>query len=327
MRRKFIISLFKSFNSKKVLIVGDAMIDAYMWGEINRDSPEAPVPVVEINKHENRLGGAANVARNIKSLEGEAILCSVIGNDDKGILFKKLMRKENLSTTGIISSKKRKTTVKTRVIANNKHQIRIDEESSQDIKDEKILISKIKSLISSIDIIILQDYNKGVLTKKVIKSVIKIAIDNNIPTIVDPKTKNYDAFKRCTIFKPNLKEMKQGMDIEFDIKNIKEVKSATSTLRTRLNTEGVLLTLSEKGICIQTKEKFSHFPVFTRNIIDVSGAGDTVIAIASLCLTNNINYEYISMIANLAGGLVCEEVGVVPINKKRLLDETLKLFT
>ena len=317
-------TLFSGFISKKVLVVGDAMIDAYMWGEINRMSPEAPVPVVEVKKHENRLGGAANVALNLQSLGATPILCSVIGNDSQSILFKELIQNANLSNKGLLTSKERRTTLKTRVIAENKHQLRIDEEDTHPITCETEFLNLIQELIADVDVVILQDYNKGVLTAKVIAKVIEIANTKNIPTIVDPKKQNFLAYKNCTIFKPNLAEIKAGMNINFNPDITQEIEKAAADLRELLNAKGVLLTLSGRGICINTKENFTHTPAFKRNIIDVSGAGDTVIAVAALCLASNMNLNDLSVLSSLAGGLVCEEVGVVPIQKEELLIEAKK---
>ena len=320
-------ALFSGFNSKKVLVVGDAMIDAYMWGEINQMSPEAPVPVVEVKKHENRLGGAANVALNLQSMGATPILCSVIGNDSQSILFKELIQNANLSNKGLLTSKERRTTLKTRVIAENKHQLRIDEEDTHPITCETEFLNLIQELIADVDVVILQDYNKGVLTAKVIAKVIEIANTKNIPSIVDPKKQNFLAYKNCTIFKPNLAEIKAGMNIDFNLDITQEIEKVAADLRELLNAKGVLLTLSGRGICINTKENFTHTPAFKRNIIDVSGAGDTVIAVAALCLASNMNLNDLSVLSNLAGGLVCEEVGVVPIQKEKLLIEAKKSIT
>ena len=317
-------TLFQDFNNKKVLIVGDAMIDAYMWGEINRISPEAPVPVVEVKKHENRLGGAANVALNLKALGATPILCSVIGTGNRGILFKELMKESKLSTAGILSNNKRKTTIKTRVIAEKKHQLRIDEEETHPIVQAKEFLTLTESLMADIDVIILQDYNKGVLTPEVIESVIATANKKGIPTIVDPKKQNFNSYKNCTIFKPNLAEIKAGMNIEFDANNVAEIEKASAELRTQLAAKGVLLTLSERGICINSEKEFKHTSAFKCDIIDVSGAGDTVISVASLCLASAVDYTELSVLSTLAGGIVCEQVGVVPINKEKLLTEAIK---
>jgi len=317
-------TLFQGFNDKKVLIIGDAMIDAYMWGEVNRMSPEAPVPVVEVKKHENRLGGAANVALNLKALGANPILCSVVGTGNRGVLFKKLMEESKLSTAGILSTNKRKTTIKTRVIAENKHQLRIDEEETFPILETEEFLNLAISLMNDIDVIILQDYNKGVLTDEIIEGIIATANKKGIPTIVDPKKLNFNSYKNCTIFKPNLAEIKAGMKIDFDANSITEIKKATAKLREQLSAKGVLLTLSERGICIKSEREFKHTRAFKRNIIDVSGAGDTVISVASLCLASNMNYTDLSVLSTLAGGIVCEEVGVVPINKDKLLIQALK---
>lgn len=317
-------TLFQDFNNKKVLIVGDAMIDAYMWGEINRMSPEAPVSVVDVKKHESRLGGAANVALNVKALGATPILCSVVGTGNRGSLFNELMNESKLSTVGILSNNKRKTTIKTRVIAEKKHQLRIDEEDTHPIQQAKEFLKLTESLMNDIDVIILQDYNKGVLTPEVIESVIATANKKGVPTIVDPKKQNFNSYKNCTIFKPNLLEIKAGMNIEFDEDNIAEIESASAELRKKISANGVLLTLSERGICINSEEKFTHTPAFKKNIIDISGAGDTVVSVASLCLASKMNYTQLSILSNLAGGIVCEEVGVVSINKEKLLAEAKK---
>ncbi len=317
-------NLFKSFESKKVLIIGDIMIDSYMWGISNRMSPEAPVPIVEIEKYEKKLGGAGNVALNIKSLGGEPILCSVIGKDYDGKLIKEFLEEKNISSKGILIEKERKTTVKTRIIANNKHQIRIDEEETSSIKIEEDLIKLIKNIIQGVDVVILEDYNKGVLTENVIKKAIEYANKNNIPTIVDPKINNFKHYKDCTIFKPNLKEIVNGMNIDVDENSEENLKKVTEITRKELNAKGLLLTLSSKGICINTEKYFQHTPAFKRDIIDVSGAGDTVVSVAAMCLTSNIEYSILAKLANLAGGIVCEDVGVVPINKRKLLSEAIK---
>ena len=302
------------------------MIDAYMWGEINRMSPEAEVPVVEVKKHENRLGGAANVALNLQSLGAEPILCSVIGDDKKGLLFEELMRDAGLSTKGILKAN-RKTTLKTRIIANNKHQLRIDEEETHAVKDDMKFLNLIKGLISDIDVIILQDYNKGVLSPKIITEIINLTKIKKLPTIVDPKKMNFNCYKNCTIFKPNLSEIQEGMKINLNQDNKKEIEKTSSKLRKNLNTEAILLTLSSRGICINTREKFTHTPALKRRIIDVSGAGDTVISVAALCLASNLDYVHLSMLSNIAGGIVCEEVGVVPVNKDKLLAEAKEIFS
>lgn len=319
-------NIFNSFNGKKVLLIGDAMIDAYMWGSINRMSPEAPVPVVDIEKYEIRLGGAANCALNIKALGAEPILCSVLGKDINGDQFQQLMKDANLSEKGIILSDERKTTVKTRVISEGKHQLRIDEEDTHPLQIEEEFLKNIHQLLENTDVVILQDYNKGVLTKKIIAEIISEAKRRGIPKIVDPKKDNFLEYKDCDIFKPNLKEIKEGMEIEFNEKIDSELEGATYKLKQELNAKGILLTLSSDGICINSDEGFVHTPAYGGSVVDVSGAGDTVISVASLLLSEGVSFENISKISCLSGGIVCQKVGVVPIDKDELLSEAIKIF-
>jgi len=317
---------FHDFKSKRILIVGDAIIDTYLWGEIHRMSPEAPVPVVDVavNQNDSRLGGAANVALNLKELGAEAVLCTVIGNDNRGIIFEQLMQEQGLTLEGMLISNGRKTTTKTRVIADNKHQLRIDEEDTYPIKVENQFYNLIEKLTHNIDAIVLQDYNKGVLTENIIERIISLANTKNIPTIVDPKKHNFLSYKNCTLFKPNLNEIKAGLNTNLDTNNFEEIKETTSKLREAISAKAILLTLSNKGVFLNTKKGSKLKSSTTNNVIDVSGAGDTVVSVATICLACNINFDELAMLANLAGGIVCEKVGVVPISSKELLDRAKK---
>ena len=319
---------FHDFKSKRILIVGDAIIDTYLWGEINRMSPEAPVPVVDVavNQNDSRLGGAANVALNLKELGAESILCTVIGNDNRGIIFEKLMQEQGLSLAGMLISNGRKTTTKTRVIANNKHQLRIDEEDTYPIKVENQFFNLIEKLTHNIDAIILQDYNKGVLTENIIENIISLANNKNIPTIVDPKKQNFLSYKNCTLFKPNLKEIKDGLNITDDINDFNKIEKTTSKLRDIISAKAILLTLSNKGIFLNSNNGSKLTESTTTNVIDVSGAGDTVVSVAAMCLACNIDFDELAILANIAGGIVCEKVGVVPISNQELLDRAKKLL-
>ena len=318
--------IFNSFNGKKVLLVGDSMIDAYMWGSINRISPEADVPVVDIEKYEIRLGGAANCALNIKALGAEPIPCSVLGKDLYGERFQQLMEESNLSEIGLFFSDVKKTTVKTRVICEGKHQLRIDEEDTKPLQIEDEFLQNVLEIIDSCEALILQDYNKGVLTKKIISDLISEANKRGIPIIVDPKKDNFLEYKNCDIFKPNLKEIKEGMEISFNEKIDSELENVTFKLKKKLNAKGILLTLSSDGICINSDEGFVHTQAYGGPVVDVSGAGDTVISVASLLLSEKVSYEDISKISCLAGGIVCQKVGVVPINKKELISKALQII-
>lgn len=320
---------FQAFNKLNVLVIGDVMIDAYMWGNVNRISPEAPVPVVSISKKENRLGGAANVALNLQTMGANPILCSVIGDDDGSKIFFDLLKKQKLSSKGIFKSKDRATTVKTRVIGGNYQMLRVDDEIETSInkKTTEALAEQIKKLIISenINVIIFEDYDKGCITPELIKNVVAFAKQKKIPTVVDPKKKNFLAYSEVTLFKPNLKELKEGLKIDFDHNNIKELEKVASLFTKKQNIDTLLITLSEKGIYTHNSKTKALIPAHIRNISDVSGAGDTVISVAALCLALNLSPVLSATLANLAGGLVCEKVGVVPIDKKQLLEEAIRL--
>jgi D-glycero-beta-D-manno-heptose-7-phosphate kinase len=320
---------FKAFNKLNVLIIGDVMIDAYMWGNVSRISPEAPVPIVAVNKKENRLGGAANVALNVQAMGANPILCSLIGNDDGGNVFNELLKKQKLSAEGILKSGNRITTVKTRVIGNNHQMLRVDEEIETDIdkKETDSLILVIRRLITNkkVDVIIFEDYDKGVITPQLINSIVALARQKNIPTVVDPKKKNFMAYIGVTLFKPNLKELKEGLKLDFDHNNNKELSKAVDGFIKKQKIDNALITLSEKGIYIHNHKTKTLIPAHIRNISDVSGAGDTVVSVAALCMALKLSPVLTATLANLAGGLVCEKVGVVPINKQQLLDEAIAL--
>ena len=327
-------NIFTKFNSLKAIVIGDVMIDSYIWGKVERISPEAPVPVVAVDKRENRLGGAANVALNLQALGATPILCSVIGNDSKGDLFFDILKEQKLSSKGILKSKKRITTTKFRVIGNNTQMLRVDEENNSDISDEetKTFFNNIEKIIKQekIDVIIFEDYDKGVITPALINKIAALASKNSIPVVADPKKKNFKEYKNITLFKPNLKELKDGMKIDFITNSQPELEQAAKTLQINNNIEFVMVTLSEAGIYFSQKEKNKiirkqNIPAHVRNIADVSGAGDTVISVAALCLALKLDICWVAAISNLAGGLVCEEVGVVPINKEKLLKEALSL--
>lgn len=325
--------IFSDFNNLNVMIIGDVMVDAYLWGNVDRISPEAPVPIVAVKQREERLGGAANVALNIKSMGANPILCSVIGEDNKGDIFLKLLEDDGLETIGICQSDQRITTTKFRIIGNKTQLLRVDEEITSDLnnRDTDKLINQVYHIIDvkKVDIIIFQDYDKGAITRKVISKVIARANEKNIPVAVDPKRKNFQKYKSISLFKPNLKELQEGLKTEFNHKDIKELNQAVLRLQESQNIQHALITLSEDGLYIssrQSNQRIIHsVPAHVRSIADVSGAGDTVISIAALCLASNCSPFEIAFISNLAGGLVCEEVGVVPIQKEKLLLEVQQM--
>ena len=326
------VKVFDKFNSLNILIIGDVMIDAYWWGGVNRISPEAPVPVCAVNDKESRLGGAANVALNIAAMGANPILCSVVGEDYQGHQLCELMKKQNMDTNGIVFSSNRPTTVKTRIIGNKTQMLRIDEETDVNISlsEEKIFLDKIESIINTekINAIIFQDYDKGVITEGVITKIIEIAKRKNIPVTVDPKKRNFTAYKNVDLFKPNLKDLKEGLKIDFDNVDKDVLVEASLLLHYKQKIDKVFITLSERGVFMMdfTKKEaeVTMLPACLRKISDVSGAGDTVISLATLCLALGLDSQTIANISNFAGGLVCESVGVVPIDKNKLLFELLK---
>jgi rfaE bifunctional protein kinase chain/domain len=326
------VKVFDKFNSLNILIIGDVMIDAYWWGGVNRISPEAPVPVCAVNEKESRLGGAANVALNIAAMGANPILCSVVGEDYQGHQLCELMKKQNMDTNGIVFSSNRPTTVKTRIIGNKTQMLRIDEETDANISlsEEKIFLDKIENIINTekINAIIFQDYDKGVITEGVITKIIEIAKRKNIPVTVDPKKRNFTAYKNVDLFKPNLKELKEGLKIDFDNVDKDVLVEASLLLHYKQKIDKVFITLSERGVFMMdfTKKEaeVTMLPACLRKISDVSGAGDTVISLATLCLALGLDSQTIANVSNFAGGLVCESVGVVPIDKNKLLSELLK---
>ncbi len=317
------------FNDLTVLIVGDVMIDAYLWGNVDRISPEAPVPVVHMTSREDRLGGAGNVALNTHALGASSLICSVISDDAKGEEFIRLLEQNDLPDKGMVRSHHRHTTVKTRVISNGQQMVRVDEETTTDLQpeEEQTLLDKIRQMTEEekVDVIIFEDYNKGVLTPTVIRETIALANEKGIPTAVDPKSKNFFAYEAVTLFKPNLKELREGLGMIIDPSDDDSLRKAEEALREKLHHHTTLITLSSAGIYVRNEKEHQRIPAHIRNISDVSGAGDTVISVAALCLALGIPERTMALMANLAGGSVCEKVGVVPVDKEQLLREATSL--
>lgn len=324
-------NLLTKFKSTKVLVVGDIMIDSYLWGKVNRISPEAPVPVVAVSKKENRLGGAANVAMNIAALGATPIMVATVGNDDNGEIVKSLLSENNLSCDGIVVDQTKPTIVKTRVISSGQHMLRIDEEINNDIADreEEAVFQRVKALVESnkIGAIVLEDYNKGLLTEKLISNILEFAQRHNIPVTVDPKKKNFFAYKGVSLFKPNLKELSEGIKIDIDPASDKSILNAIEKLNNIINAKVAFITLSEHGVFCKSENFEGRISAHKREIADVSGAGDTVIAVATLCLACGADEKTLAELSNLAGGLVCEEVGVVPLSLDKLEKEARKIET
>ncbi len=329
--KEIIEKAFLEFNHQTILIIGDVMIDSYMWGKVERISPEAPVPIFSVIKKENRLGGAANVGLNVKALGANAIMCALVGDDSKGRVFKTLLKKREMTDAGIMVSKDRQTTVKTRVISDTQHLLRVDEEQTDSLSPEaeKLFLNHIDNLFSQFkfNAIIFEDYDKGNITPNIIQFVVSKANSINIPTLVDPKRRNFIDYKNVTLFKPNFKEICEGVKIDIPKGDFAALGDATHLLRKSLNAKYIMVTLSELGVFVTDNGDYHQIPAQIRDITDVSGAGDTVIGVAACCLAAGLPIREVAAIANLAGGLVCEKVGVVPVDKTSLQNEVITCNT
>jgi rfaE bifunctional protein kinase chain/domain len=316
------LSTLKShFKGLKIAIVGDMMLDCYFWGEVKRISPEAPVPVVEVGNEFYRFGGAANVALNILKLGGIPFPVGVIGYDNYGTIFKSLVTEAGISEEGVIIDEERPTTAKTRVIADSQHVVRIDKESKDYLskKNQSKVIEYIEKNIKNFDGIILQDYNKGVLTTSLIESIIQLANRNKVLITVDPKFNNFFHYKNVTVFKPNRKEAEDVLGIK--IRTEEDIETAGKRILEKINAKYVLLTLGEDGIAVFEKGKGPQkMETKARKVADVSGAGDTVISTLTMALSAGADILEASYLANYAGGIVCGEVGIIPIELDKLFD-------
>jgi rfaE bifunctional protein kinase chain/domain len=324
-------SLFNRFGSLKVGVIGDVMLDTYMWGETDRISPEAPVPIVSLKKKEYRIGGAGNVALNLQSLGAKAFVLSVTGTDEEGDRLGRLFEEQGIDTAYSIRTDGRITTNKIRVISRNQQMMRLDAELTTDLPPaiQKEVIKSFEHFLRDQrpDVVILEDYNKGVLTEVTIREVISRCQAAGVLTAVDPKRKNFFSYKGVDIFKPNLKEVREAMNMLFSEASLTLLQTIHSELHHLLHHRVSLITLSEKGVFFQDGDSSGILPSHLRNIADVSGAGDTVIAVAALTYAATRNTALMAEVANIAGGLVCEEVGTAAIRKEKLLHECQLLLS
>jgi rfaE bifunctional protein kinase chain/domain len=316
--------ILQRFKNKRIAVIGDMMLDKYVWGSVGRISPEAPVPVVEVESETERLGGAANVAHNIQSLGGSPLLIGVIGNDLNGKRIAEILEHEHCSTAGLVVDDSRPTTVKTRVIAHNQHVVRIDHERKKEISTnvrEKIL-SILQEHAGSLDGIIIEDYNKGVVVKPLIQQVVKNAKEHRTIVAVDPKFNNFFEYKNVSVFKPNKKELEEALGKKLSTQD--ELVAAGKEVLKRLSAETVLLTRGENGMTlIEADSSVTHIPTQARKVSDVSGAGDTVIATLTMALASSVSIREAAELANHAAGVVCGEVGIVPIEPSALVSAIL----
>ena len=317
--------LFKEFEGIKAGVIGDIMLDTYWWGHVERISPEAPVPVVSLDRKEFRIGGAGNVALNLASLGARVATFSIIGTEEEGRTLEGLLKKERIDTGYLIKSDTRITTNKARIMGRNQQMLRLDSETTVDLspEEEGRLLAQVERYLreEKPQVMVFEDYNKGVLTARVIREVIALCEKAGMVTAVDPKRKNFFSYQGVTIFKPNLKEVKEGLNLLLEDVRLPVLQTIHEQLEKKLQHHISFITLSEKGVFYQEQEHSDVISSHIRNIADVSGAGDTVIAVASLVYAVTKDTRLMAEIANIAGGLVCEEVGTAAINKDRLLHE------
>lgn len=312
------------FSQTHVLVIGDIIIDQYWFGEVKRISPEAPVPVVDLQTTENRPGGAANVALNLLSMGAQVKILGITGDDSHGDLLLELLQASGISSSGIIASVERKTTVKCRIMAHGQNLLRVDQEDSMDLSGREWLLvqKKFEELCQSQkpDVIILQDYNKGLLTQTSIRFFIDYANLNGIPTMVDPKNKNFFTYQGCTVFKPNKKEVQEALQASKDA----EPGELNRILASKIQAEYFYMTMGAEGILVGTKDEYDIYPTRKRFIADVCGAGDTVLSIISLYWIKKIPPGTIARLANIAGGQVCGVTGVAPVDKAAFVEEIVR---
>ncbi len=318
--------LFNSFRNCNIAIVGDIMLDKYIFGHVSRISPEYPVPVVDVVKETFRLGGAANVAVNIRAMGSRTSLFGLTGADADGDIMRDLLAGHNLPLSSVIRDTSRPTTCKTRILSQNHHIVRVDHESRNQISEalENVILEQIKASIDDFDAIILEDYNKGVLTTRLIKSITCLAAENKVPVLVDPKLERFFDYRDCTIFKPNLAEVASSLGI-VPPESDSDIEKACARLIEKIGCRHLVITRGEKGMTI-CNDTCTHIPAATIDVADVSGAGDTVIAMLALGAASGLDIVTSAEIATLAASCVCQEVGAAPVKPDKLLKSCREHF-
>ena len=327
--RQSVLNGLAGASSLRILVLGDLMVDQYLLGKVDRISPEAPVPILRANARDRRPGGAANVALNLRSLGCDVSIAGIVGDDDHGRHLIAQLGMEGMNTRGMLTSDTRPTTLKTRIMSGGQHLMRVDEEVDTDLGDieSQRMLDAVRQCLDAetVHAILLEDYDKGVLSPAVIQGVLKESKERDIPVSVDPKFRHFELFKGVALFKPNLKELKEGLGLQWETGDraarLEGIQHGLDLLETRLTPDAILLTLSEDGVRIRHGGQDDHHPAHPREILDVSGAGDTVIAVATVLLAQGVAHSDLAAAANLAGGLVCEKPGVVPIRPEDLKRE------
>ncbi len=307
----------KEIQQKTAIVIGDIMLDSYLFGDASRNSPEAPVKIMNVKQKKYKIGGAGNVACNLKKLGVNTLLFGLIGNDRKGNKIISILKENKISTDGIIQTTDPTTSKKRLINEENKQLLRIDEEviNYRNLNDKKKLIKLIIDKIHLADLIIIQDYNKGLFDEKFIKKILLIGQRNNIPIMVDPKELNFLKYQKVKLIKPNLLEAEKILNKKIIITNT-ELKKDLKKIQKKLNCEFIIITLAEKGLCIYGDNTFYREKGIKEEIVDVTGAGDTVICLASLGFCANLKINEIAKIANYAGFLSCLKIGTNSIKNK-----------
>jgi len=314
-----LIKYIDGFPNTRILVVGDIIMDEYIWGNVSRISPEAPVPIVQVIKETQMLGGAANAINNINSLGGKSMLCGVIGDDPKGREILNFIQDLGIIHDGIIIEDSRPTSIKTRIVAHNQQVVRVDREIIEEIKSESIkkILGFIKKHLNDLDGIIVSDYGKGVISSRLMKGLREIVKNSDIILAVDPKTDNFKYYKEVDTITPNHHEAGAYCGIEID--NEENLLRAGNLMLNNLKCRSVLITQGKDGMTLfQRDEEPCHIPTVSRKVFDVSGAGDTVISTLSLCLASGMDLKSAAIVSNFAAGIVVGEVGTSTVSSEEL---------
>jgi D-beta-D-heptose 7-phosphate kinase/D-beta-D-heptose 1-phosphate adenosyltransferase len=317
---KRLITLVERFPKTRTLVVGDVMLDHYVWGNVSRISPEAPVPVVSVSRENVLLGAATNVVNNIHSLGGRVSVCGVIGHDDAGRQLIHMLRLQGIHTDGLIVEEGRPTTIKTRVIAHNQQVVRFDRETKTGIERDthrRVFDFVRRQVQEGLDAIVLSDYSKGVITKDLVSDIMKLAHKNGVIVSVDPKVNHFGIYRGVTILTPNTREASVGAKI--DIEDDKSLLKAGTLLLKRLKCDAVLITRGEHGMSLfERGGRITHIPTVAQEVFDVTGAGDTVISVLTLAMAAGARMVDAARISNYAAGIVVGVVGTATVKPEEL---------
>ncbi|MFC1566380.1 D-glycero-beta-D-manno-heptose-7-phosphate kinase [bacterium] len=322
MQKSKLLKIVDKFPNTNILVIGDIMLDKFIWGKVKRISPEAPVPVVEITKETHMPGGAGNVVSNISELGGTCYIVGIIGNDETGKTFLSDMNGHTIKTEGILKVSERPTIIKTRIIADHQQVVRVDKEVNMPIHSSHTdkLINSIKNILPSVSLVVISDYGKGVISKKLLNALVRNAKRLKKPILVDPKIEHFKNYKKVTCITPNLNEALQGMHhLKADTQ--KDVEKLGDQIMKKLELESLIITQGEKGMTIFEKKNKTHIPTLAKEVFDVTGAGDTVISTLALSLANKANILESAYIANCAAGIVVGKLGTACITREEIKDK------